>query len=176
VAACRSAWLVARDPQEAQRCVLAQLKNNLAAPQPSLAYQVQAPPGAQPTVTWLGPSALSADQLAGGPSARPPPPTPRERARAFLRQVLADGPRTSRELWPLAQEQGLTESTLHRARRDLRARYVRVGVEGRLVSYWLLEGQELPASVPPESVPPDVEPWLAPLREKYPPLTPLDDP
>ena len=58
----------------------------------------------------------------------------------------------------------------------MRARNVRVWLEGRLVSYWLLPGQELPASVPPESIPPDLEPWLAPLREKYPPLTPLDDP
>jgi hypothetical protein len=80
VAACRSAWLAARDPQEASRCILAQLKNNLAAPQPSLAYAVQAPNSAQAAVTWLGPSPLTADQLAGGASHRPPPPTPRERA------------------------------------------------------------------------------------------------
>jgi hypothetical protein len=175
VAACRSAWLVARDPQDAARCILAQLKNNLAAPQPSLAYAVEAPSSAQAAVTWLGPSPLTADQLAGGASHRPPPPPPRERAKEFLAQVLANGPRLSRDIWPLAQDQDFSAATLQRARRDLGARNVRVSVEGRLLSYWLLPGQELPASVPPESVPPDLEPWLAPLREKYPPLTPLDD-
>jgi hypothetical protein len=176
VAACRSAWLAARDPKDPTRCILAQLKNNLAAPQPSLAFAVHAPDSAHAAVTWLGPSPLSADQLAGAASHRPPLATPRDRAKDFLSQVLAGGPRTSRDIWPLAEEQGLTNSTLQRARRDLGARNIRVCLEGRLVSYWLLPGQELPASVPPESIPPDLEPWLAPLREKYPPLTPLDDP
>jgi hypothetical protein len=176
VAGCRSAWLVARDPQDSARCVLAQLKNNLAARQPSLAYAVQAPNSAQAAVTWLGPSSLSADQLAGSAGLRPLLPTPRDRAKEFLSQVLAAGPRTSRDIWPLAEEQNLAEATLHRARQELGIRNVRVWLDGRLVSYWLLKGQELPASVPPEAVPPDLEPWLAPLREKYPPPTPLDDP
>ena len=35
--------------------------------------------------------------------------------------------------------------------------------------------QALPATVPPEAVPPSLEEWLVPLREKYPPSTPLDD-
>lgn len=38
VAACRSAWLIARSPLD-DVCVFAQLKNNLAARQPSLAYE-----------------------------------------------------------------------------------------------------------------------------------------
>jgi hypothetical protein len=176
VAACRSAWLAARDPNEPERCVLAQIKNNLASRQPSLAYAVQAPDSAQPTVTWLGPSPLSADQLVAGTGARTLLLTPRERAKEFLAQALADSPRTSRDLWALAEEQGLSERTLQRARLDLEARNIRLCVDGRPVSYWLLKGQELPDTIPQESIPPDLEPWLAPLREKYPPLTPLDDP
>jgi hypothetical protein len=42
VAACRSGWLIARNPEQPAQCVLAQLKNNLAPPQPSLAYQMPA--------------------------------------------------------------------------------------------------------------------------------------
>jgi hypothetical protein len=38
------------------------------------------------------------------------------------------------------------------------------------VTYWLLPGQKLP-----DAATPDLEQWLAPLREKYPPATPLDD-
>jgi hypothetical protein len=175
VAACRSAWLVARDPDDRERCVLAQVKNNLAARQPSLVYAVQAPDTAQPAVTWLGPSPLSADQLVAGTGARKLLLTPRERAKEFLEQALAGGPLTSRDLWALAEEQGLSERTLQRARIDLNARTTRLWVDGRPVSYWALKGQELPATIPRESIPPDLEPWLGPLREKYPPLTPLDD-
>jgi hypothetical protein len=54
-------------------------------------------------------------------------------------------------------------------------RTLRVTVDGKCLAYWLLPGQQLPPSVPEEAVPPDLEPWLAPLREKYPPSTPLDD-
>src|SRR5262249_26566324 len=41
LAACRSGWLVGRDPQEPGRRVLAQVKNNLAPPQPSLAFALE---------------------------------------------------------------------------------------------------------------------------------------
>ena len=44
-----------------------------------------------------------------------------------------------------------------------------------MINYWLLPGQKLPDSVPPENVVPDLEEWLAPLREKYPPRCPLDE-
>src|SRR5439155_15801283 len=56
VAVCRSAWLVAADPEAPARRVMAQVKNNLAPPQPSLAYEVRAADGAPPAVAWLGPS------------------------------------------------------------------------------------------------------------------------
>ena len=44
-----------------------------------------------------------------------------------------------------------------------------------LLSYWLLRGQRLPDTVPPDAAPPDLEEWLRPLRERFPPSTPLDD-
>ena len=68
-----------------------------------------------------------------------------------------------------------TELELQRAKQQLDIRTVRLKVDGKHIYYWLLPGQELPDSVPPDAVPPDLEPWLAPLREKYPPPTPLDD-
>jgi hypothetical protein len=43
---------------------------------------------------------------------------------------------------------------------------------GTSVTYWLLENQQLPPGIVPPK--PSLEPWLAPLREKY-PTTPLDD-
>ena len=41
VAACRSAFLCARDPHDPLRSIMAQIKNNLGPRQPSLAYRIQ---------------------------------------------------------------------------------------------------------------------------------------
>jgi hypothetical protein len=173
--ACRSAWLLARDPNVPSRRVLAQLKNNLAAPQPSLSFSFSDPAEVAPTLTWHGRCAWDADGLLAGALRGSALTRPRQRARDFLVANLEDGPRTSRELWELAQEQGLSERTLDRARIELQARTQRVFVDGKVVSYWLLPGQELPAGVAPETNPHDLEPWLAPLRERFPAPTPLDD-
>jgi hypothetical protein len=175
VGVCRSGWLVARDPHDHHRRILAELKTNLAAAQPSLAFTVAAAAAGSPTITWLDACPWTADQLLAAAAAPPPPVPPRDRARDFLASVLADGSRTSREIWELAQEQRLTRSTLRRAKRKLDIRSLRVWADGKRLSYWLLPGQQLPATVPPDAAPPDLEEWLAPLREKYPPPTPLDD-
>jgi hypothetical protein len=175
LAVCRSGWLVAPDPQEPQRRVLAQVKNNLAAAQPSLAYELVGQAGAAPTVSWLGTTEWSADQLLAGAGDAPPRLSERERAREFLTAFLEDGPRTSQELWAAAQEQGLADRTLQRAKKELRISSVRVSVDGTPRSFWLLEGQEMPPANPPDGTPADLEPWLRPLRERFPPATPLDD-
>jgi hypothetical protein len=174
LAACRSAWVVAPGPQAPKRGVLAQQKNNLAPPQPSLGFEVLGPEGATPTISWLGPCDWTAEQLlAASPPAASLPP--RDRAREFLAAFLEEGPRTSRELWTAAQELGLPERTLYRAKAELSIRCIRVKVEGTMRCYWLLRGQQLPDTIPPDAAPPDLEPWLAPLRERFPPSTPLDD-
>jgi hypothetical protein len=170
---CRATFLLGSDPECLEQRILAQVKNNLAPLQPSLGFRIQGPEGA-PTLAWDGPRALLADQLLAK-RVLAPPASPRERAREFLADVLENGPLTSREIWAQAQEEDLAERTLHRARQALGIRAVSVWVEGVRRSYWLLPGQELPPSVPAPSPETDLEPWLAPLREKYPPATPLDD-
>jgi hypothetical protein len=172
VAACRSAWLVGRDPVDHGRCVLAQVKNNLAAPQQSLAYAVQAEPPGPPRLTWLGVSPWSADQVVGGAGRG----RAGARARAFLLSLLREGPRPAREVWEQARKEGLSERTLKRAKQQLSIRAVRALGDGARQSYWLLPGQELPAGLAAApSGPAELEPWLAPLREAYPPSTPLDE-
>src|SRR5207245_1363668 len=123
--ACRSGWLVARDPHEPDRRVLVQVKNNWGPPQPSLAFAVQTQEAAPPTLTWLGPTSWTADQLLAG-ERTPPAPAPRDRARDFLATALRDGPLTSRELWTLAQKQRLAKRTLFRAKQELDIRIMRV--------------------------------------------------
>jgi hypothetical protein len=175
IGACRSGWLVARDPHDPSRRVLAEVKNNLAALQSSLSFAIEAPDSGPATIAWLGPSPWTADQLVSAAARAPARAPARERARDFLVHALQDGPHTSRELWALAQEQRLARRTLRRAKLELGIRSVRVWADGKRLSYWLLPGQQLPASVPADAVPPDLEEWLAPLREEFPPSTPLDD-
>jgi hypothetical protein len=171
---CRSGWLVARDPHEPHRCVLAQLKNNLAGPQPSLAYEVRGPAGGTPSVAWLGTCDWTAPQLLKNSPHAPPRLRERDRARDFLAGFLEDGPRTSREVWAAAQEQRLSERTIERVKHELEIRSVRIAADGGPRTYWLLKDQQgVPAVAETESD--SLEPWLAPLRERFPPPTPLDD-
>jgi hypothetical protein len=171
--ACRSGWLVGSDPSEPGRRVLAQVKNNLAPPQPSLAFTVETTEGC-PRLCWQGTSPLSSDQLLV-----PGPPSdavrPRDLARNFLADFLGDGPRTSRELWQEAQQVGLSERTLYRARKDLRVVIQRVARNHQILNYWLLPGQQIPKEERASPDIPDLEEWLAPLRQQFPPATPLDE-
>ena len=168
VAACRFAMLVGRDPQTPGRCVLAQVRNSLARPQPSLVYQIKAAGAALPAVEWLGSSPVSADDLLGG--AARPPDGPFERATAFLEEFLAGGPRTARELWEAAQGAGLSARTLQRAKKKLGIRSRRVYKDKQPVTYWLLRGQEPPHF----SGDPEFDRMLAELERQFPPPNPLD--
>ncbi|TMQ33408.1 MAG: hypothetical protein E6K70_13260, partial [Planctomycetota bacterium] len=54
VACCRSAWVIAADPEHEERHVLAQVKNNLASPQPSLVFTLEGERPGAPRLSWLG--------------------------------------------------------------------------------------------------------------------------
>ena len=170
VAVSRFAMLVGRDPQDPGRCVLAPVRNSLAGPQPSLAYRLCGAEGDQPDVEWLGTSPASADALLAGDGRKP---GSRDEAADFLRQFLADGPRTSHALWEAAQRLGLSVRTLNRAKRQLGIRSCRVYENDRPVSYWVLRGQEEPPGDPP--LDPELDRYLRELAERYPGPTPLDE-
>jgi AAA domain len=95
-----------------------------------------------------------------------------DRAAAFLAAVLADGPLAVRDVWTAAQAQGLSRRTLGRAKEELGVRSVWIRVEGQPVCHWAISRAE---PTPSEHDETSLEPWLAPLREKYPGPTPLDD-
>jgi AAA domain len=192
---CRSGWLIARDPGQPTQCVMAQVKNNLAPPQPSLAYTLQElaswrqvsnlpedsngkmetchqePDPKSPrrplTLTWLGEHPLAADQLlAASPTAGSP--NPLKLAKDFLLGFLESGPQPVREIWSAACRQGLRRRTLRRAKLDLDIRSSWLSLEGKPQSYWRLAHQDPPAPL-------DLEPWLSRLRQQFPPASPLDD-
>jgi hypothetical protein len=174
VGSCRSAWLIAADPRRKGRRVLAQEKNNLGAPQPSLGFEVVDGAGGLPAVSWLGTADWTADALLAAAAARPDQPGPIDFAREFLAEVLKDGPRTAREIWVQAEPLGHSKATLGRAREGLKVRTRRVFRDGRPTSYWMLPHQQLP----PDAASADdnaIDEALRLLAEQYPPSTPLDE-
>jgi len=78
---------------------------------------------------------------------RSTPPRQREIARDWLEDFLAEAPRTSDEVWQSAEQAGLSERTLFRAKADLDVSTERVKLPGQRLSYWLLPHQELPHDI-----------------------------
>src|SRR5207245_4444566 len=134
--ACRSGWLVARDPHRADGRVLAQLKNNNAPRQPSLPFTIAgADAGGPLALAWSGPCP-AADELPGRVGRPANKPRELDRAWDFLTTFLEHGPRTTREIWKESRKERLSEITLRRAKRELDIRVQRAWAEGRRLSYW----------------------------------------
>jgi hypothetical protein len=127
IAAARSGLLLARDPDDADRLVLATTKGNLAPPQLSLGLRLVTTAGAL-RVDWTGVSARSAaDLLATVDGAER---SARDDAEDWLREALAAGPRASRDVQRDARADGVTERTLRRARESLGVIVERRGAVG----------------------------------------------
>lgn len=164
VAACRTAWLVGRDPRNRDRYVLSQPKNNYAPIPASLAYAL---PADGPRVEWHGQSHWSADDV----TVRRRPRRRRDLAAAFVRSILADGPRNAREIWDEAVRQGFSERTMRRARKDVKIEYQLVRTTGKPATFWCLPGQNVPGH---ESTRTELDEMIEKLDEQWPASTPLD--
>ena len=173
IAACRSAWLIGAVPRQPQVRVLAVLKNNLAPKQPSLKYEIVACEGQSPTIRWLGDCAVSADQVVAAAGNRAL--IRLRHAKDFLMLLLKDGARTVQEVWDAADEEQVKRTTLKRAKKELKIRSKRIYIDKVQHNYWLLPGQELPPAIQALWDEIDLEPFLAPVRARFPEPTPLDD-
>lgn len=173
--ACRATWLVERDPATPGGLVLAQVKNNLASRQPSLAFSMAAtgPNGGARTLTWSGVSPFSADQLLAAARRSAGQSAQVDRACQFLEKLLAQGPQTTPVIWEAGQALGLSERDLRRARAVLGARSKRVGKGHEHRAYWWRGEWPYPDESAEDEV--DLSPWLDPLIKAYPAATPLDD-
>lgn len=127
VGAARAGFLVARDPDDDQRRILAVIKSNLAAAPPSLAYRlVDAPEYGCARIEWEDePTGLTADELLRSPiddSER----SERDEAVEFLTEYLTPigGEALARDVIKAAAAVGINRETLRRAR-------VRAGVVTR---------------------------------------------
>lgn len=119
VNAARSVMLVEEDPEDDDKRVVAQVKSNLGPPAKALAFSVvrSAENPRVPRINWDGESPYDPHILLnpGFSSA----PSKKERAKVFIKNILRHGPVRSAEVFELADEQGFSERTLKRAKKEL---------------------------------------------------------
>lgn len=144
--AARSALLVAPDPSDPTVRVVAHAKANLTLLAPSLRFRLESreipnndPDDPEPVMTaavaFLGESDVTAGDLLRSQGEG----TKRSDAVGWLAQFLASGPMPHSMVMKVADEEGYSETTLKRAKRDLRVKSYREGGlagEGRWI--WAL--------------------------------------
>jgi hypothetical protein len=153
IGAARSGLLVARDPDDPERRVLASTKCNLARLPPALAYRLE--PHAETAalrVAWCGESPHTAESLLAAPRDDEERGALAE-AVEVLRCLLAGGPVAAAEVQASARRAGVADVTLRRAKSALGVRSLRSGFAAEASWYWQL---------PPEAD-------SAPAREEIPP-------
>lgn len=119
IAATRSAFVVAADPEDPERRVLATIKSNLARPAVSLAYHLAEVESLVARIAWDGESAHSADTLLAASDASVESSGDvgaLGEARDFLRDALHSGPKSARTIQAEARNTAITTATLRRAR------------------------------------------------------------
>ncbi len=128
IGAARCAYLVAKDPEDEGRRILAGVKNNLAPLPPSLSFSLKEVDGAS-RVVWGGVSNHGADALLAIPS------SPEERkaldeAKEFLRVLFSNGAVESKEAQRQARAAGIADATLRRAKKALSIRVEKQSFKG----------------------------------------------
>jgi hypothetical protein len=139
VAAARTVWTLHRDPSDADRVLMLCSKTNIAKRLSGLALRI-----VDGNVEWESePVDMSADDLLAIEAAPPPRGKEIDKAKAFIKDVLASGPEAANDVIERGKQEGLSERTLKRAKMDLGVQSVKSG-EGK-DQKWLWQ---LPASVP----------------------------
>ncbi len=118
IGAARSGLLVARDPDDESRRILAVIKSNLCPEAPSLRFHVETAPNGAARLVWGGESAHRANALVSLPADE----DERQEAqnlRGFIREMVEATPRTQREAMAAIRAAGfaVTERTIQRARK-----------------------------------------------------------
>jgi RecA-family ATPase len=129
----RSALLVGKHPDDETMNALAHIKHNLAAKQPTLGYRID-----DTGLHWTGLLDLDGEQLAGHDTGEGH--TERVEAKDWLRELLdAEGEVEAEDVKRLAKRAGISsETTLQRARRDIKAHSYRKGFGKGAVYWWSL--------------------------------------
>lgn len=140
VAACRSALLVAKDPEDEDRRILAPVKSNLCAPPPSLAYRMETRGEVARLVWEPGTVEMSAGELLsaqGEDGKGADGPSMMEEAGEFLRDLLQHGAVGTIAVQKAAREAGHSWITTRRAKERLGITAEK-GEKGDPAWYWRL--------------------------------------
>lgn len=120
VGVARSGLIVARDPDDLTRVVLASTKSNLGPPPPSLNFRLEGCENGAARVEWEGHSTHSAESLVQTQQGSEGDRTAHDEACDFLRELLGDHlPLLAREVWKQAGEAGHARNTVLRAKNTL---------------------------------------------------------
>jgi len=153
VAAARAAWSFTRDPNDPDRCIMAQVKNNLAKAMPGLAYRLDGEP---PRVIWeADPIYVNADDMLAEESGEGDN-SARQEAAEWLRSILSDGPISAVELQRRAEADGIKERTLKRAKALAGVESKREGFGGSWT--WQLKDSHRGPPPPKSALPTSVAP------------------
>ncbi len=134
--------LVARDPDNPEVMVLAQMKKNLGPPMPSLNYQIKITSDEIPRIAWMGESAQTAGSLLAATAGDEEERGALAEAKEFLREELAEGKLTQKDVVRGAKAIGISEKTLRRAKAALGVKSEKDGFE----SAWCWELPVAPKS------------------------------
>jgi hypothetical protein len=127
IGAARSGLLVARDPDNPDRRVLASTKCNLAKLPTSLAFDLSTAANGALRVGWIGPSAHTAESLLAAAHDDEDRGTVND-AVEVLRVILSNGSRPGKDVKREARNAGVAERTLYRAKAVL-------GVQSTLIGF-----------------------------------------
>jgi hypothetical protein len=140
--------LLAQDPDDPERRILAVTKGNLARAPVSLTFRLEDVPGADVArIVWDGESRWTASALLReadkGGEDEDATPSALDEARGWLRQALAAGPRPAKAMQAEAAARGISDIALKRARRaeGIVARKERVAQGGWAWSLPRAEGE-----------------------------------
>jgi RecA-family ATPase len=118
IGAARSGLVVAKDPEDSERRILAANKHNLSRAAPSLVFRVGTAPNGAACVVWGGTSSLNAADILREP-VDPEQRSALSEAKGFLSKELADGPVAAELVEKDAGAAGISKRTLKRAKRAL---------------------------------------------------------
>lgn len=126
IGAARSGLLIARDPNDPDKRVLASIKSNLAAPPASLSFCLRSSNNDAVQIEWLGESQHGAEALLAAGISDDDKSEVND-ATAFLRELLTTGSCGAAEIERQAQQAGIPDRMLRRAKTLLGVKSVRRG-------------------------------------------------
>jgi AAA domain-containing protein len=143
IAAVRSGLLVAEDPDDPTRRVLAVVKANLAPRAPSLAYRLESATIGVARIVWAGESPHSATALLAVPE-NTTDRSALDDAKRWLADFLADGAKQPAQVFAVSRKAGHASRTIERAKAQLGVRSEKRGPSGSWI--WSLpEGRLSPS-------------------------------